>query len=310
MKIIFMGSTEGSLFCLKELCRRGFDIAAVVTQTDKPAGRGMKVSAPPVKAYAVENNIPVFQPETLKDDALLSQLAALSADLIVVVAYGKILPESVLKLPPKGCINLHASLLPKYRGAAPANWAIINGEKETGITTQLMVKKLDAGDILMQEKEVILENDTTSTLLERLIIKGAMLLADTLKSWDEGKINPIPQDDRLVTFAPILKKEDGKIDWNKSATDIVNLVRGTNPWPGAYTELGLETGEKLKLWMAASAQIDIAGEPGQIFTEKERLFVKASSGAVELIEVQPENKRRMIAREYLRGYKLSLKFNS
>ena len=304
MKIIFMGSTEGALLCLEKLVEKGFRIEAVVTQPDRPAGRGRKIVSPPIKPYAIQKGIKVFQPEKIKDESFIKELEALSPDIIAVVAYGRILPEAILNIPPKKCINLHASLLPAYRGAAPVNWSIINGESETGVTTQLMAKELDAGDILLQSKENIRRDDTTSSLLERVMKKGADLLAETIEKWVNGDITPQRQDDSLVSFAPMLKKEDGLIDWGKRAEEVDALVRGVNPWPGAFTYISSEKIERLKVWNCRPLARSYPKEIGSIWVEDKRLIVTAGSGVVELLEVQPENKRRMKAEEYLQGHTL------
>jgi len=308
MKIVFMGSTEGALLCLKKLVEKDFELKAVVTQPDRPAGRGRKIISPPLKPYAIEKGIKVLQPEKMKDSAFLNELESLSPDLIAVVAYGRILPENILNLPPKKCINLHASLLPAYRGAAPVNWAIINGEEETGVTTQLMAKELDSGDILLQAKEKIARDDTTFSLLDKLMKKGADLLAETIDKWARGDIVPQAQDENRVTFAPMLKKEDGIIDWNKKAEDIEFLVRGMNPWPGAYTFLSEEKQERLKIWTCRTLARSYQKDPGSIWIENKRLIVTTGSGVVELLEIQPENKRRMKAEQYIQGYTLPEKF--
>ncbi|RMF98022.1 MAG: methionyl-tRNA formyltransferase [Candidatus Schekmanbacteria bacterium] len=308
MKIIFMGSTEGALLCLKKLVDEGFHIEAVITQPDRPAGRGRKIVSPPLKPYALEKGIKIFQPEKIKEPSFFETLKGLSPDLIVVVAYGKILPEEILNLPPMKCINLHASLLPRYRGAAPVNWAIINGEKETGVTTQLMAKELDAGDILLQEKEEIRPNDTAASLLDRLMKKGAFLLVETIRKWEKGEITPQPQDESAVSYAPMLKKEDGLINWHRKAEEIENQVRGTNPWPGAFTYLTSEKKERLKIWSCRALARSYEKEPGSIWIENKRLIITTGSGVVELLEVQPENKKRMKAEQYIQGYKLPDRF--
>lgn len=305
-----MGSTEGALHCLEKLVETSSHIEAVVTQPDRPAGRGRKIVSPPLKPYAIQKGIKVFQPEKIKDESFIKELESLSPDIIAVVAYGRILPEAILNIPPKKCINLHASLLPMYRGAAPVNWAIINGESETGVTTQLMAKELDAGDILLQSKEKISRDDITSSLLKRLMEKGAELLVETIEKWAKGEIVPQPQDDSLVSFAPMLKKEDGLIDWRKKAEEVEALVRGINPWPGAFTYISSEKSERLKIWTCRPLARSYPKESGSVWVEDKRLIVTAGSGVVELLEVQPENRRRMKSEDYMQGHSLPEKFFS
>ena len=300
-----MGTPEFSVPSLRALLSAGKNIVLVVTQPEKPKGRGQKLSAGCVKEFALKNNLIVSEPRSLKDEGWINELRSLSLDLIVVVAYGKILPEEVLGIPRFGCVNLHASLLPSYRGASPVNWAIINGDKETGVTAIVMDKGVDTGPILLSEKAGIKEDETAGELSRKLSEVGAALLVKAIELFLEGRIKPAPQDDRNATCAPLLKKEDGKIDWNLGAERIKNLVRGLSPWPGAYTFL---RGKLLKIH-SAEAQGDSGDsvdlKPGTVFeSEKGRIRVKCGSGVLEIKELQIEGKRRLSAREFLRGYGL------
>lgn len=300
-----MGTPEFSVPSLRALLSAGKNIVLVVTQPEKPKGRGRKLSAGRVKEFALKNNLIVSEPRSLKDEGWINELRSLSLDLIVVVAYGKILPEEVLGIPRFGCVNLHASLLPSYRGASPVNWAIINGDKETGVTAIVMDKGVDTGPILLSEKAGIKEDETAGELSRKLSEVGAALLVKAIELFLEGRIKPAPQDDRNATCAPLLKKEDGKIDWNLGAERIKNLVRGLSPWPGAYTFL---RGKLLKIH-SAEAQGDSGDsvdlKPGTVFeAEKGRIRVKCGSGVLEIKELQIEGKRRLSAREFLRGYGL------
>jgi len=300
-----MGTPEFSVPSLRALLSAGKNIVLVVTQPEKPKGRGRELSASRVKEFALKNNLIVSEPRSLKDEGWINELRSLSLDLIVVVAYGKILPEEVLGIPRFGCVNLHASLLPSYRGASPVNWAIINGDKETGVTAIVMDKGVDTGPILLSEKAGIKEDETAGELSRKLSEVGAALLVKAIELFLEGRIKPAPQDDRNATCAPLLKKEDGKIDWNLGAERIKNLVRGLSPWPGAYTFL---RGKLLKIH-SAEAQGDSGDsvdlKPGMVFeAEKGRIRVKCGSGVLEIKELQLEGKRRLSAREFLRGYGL------
>lgn len=234
MRVVFMGTPEFAVASLDILLKERIDIVAVVTQPDRPVGRKRIITPPPVKKLAIEHNIPVYQPAKVRDEEFIKKLLSLEPDLIVVVAFGQILSRQVLDIPKIGCINVHASLLPKYRGAAPVQWAIINGEKVTGVTTMWMDEGLDTGDIFLQESIEIKDDWTALELFSELSILGGKLLIDTLKHIKSGNIIRIAQDDTQATYAPMLKKEIGKIDWSKSANEICNLIRGTYPWPCAY----------------------------------------------------------------------------
>lgn len=298
-----MGTPEFAAPSLKALIGAGEDVAAVVTQPDKPKGRGKQLTPPPVKELALKYNIPVLQPEKIRDEAFINIIQKLRPDIIVVIAYGKILPKAILDIPPKGCINVHASLLPKYRGAAPINWAIINGEKETGITTMLMDEGMDTGDILLTERVEIQDNDTTDSVYEKLKDIGANLLIKTISGLKKGTIQPIDQDDSHATYAPMLKKEDGRIDWAIKPEEIRNLIRGMYPWPGAYTRW---EGKQLKIFKAQVASEErISEEPGVIIkTSTDGIYVATSAGILLITELQPENKSKMSASEFIKGYKI------
>lgn len=301
LRIVFMGTPEFAVPSLRALIEVGENVVAIVTQPDKPRGRGKKLTPPPVREAALKHNIPVFQPEKIKDEPFITAISNFSPDVIAVVAYGKILPKAILDIPPKGCINVHASILPKYRGAAPINWAIINGEKETGITTMLLDEGMDTGDMLLTEKVEIRDDDTTSSLHDRLKYIGADLLIKTIKDIKSETIRPIPQDDSQATYAPMLKKEDGRIDWTMKAEEIKNLIRGLNPWPGAYTRWD---GKQIKIFKA-EVEAGVKEEPGTVINiSTEGIFAATGKGILLIKELQPENKNRMTASEFIKGYRI------
>lgn len=306
-KILFMGTPEFAVPSLERLIEQGFKPIAVVTQPDRPRGRGQKVLPSPVKVKAEAHRIKVLQPEKIRSPEVQQVLAELAPDLIVVVAYGQILPESILKIPPYGCINVHASLLPRYRGAAPIQWAIINGETETGVTTMLMDKGMDTGPILLQERVPIEPEDTAGSLQDKLALRGADLLLRTLRALEEGTLHPQPQDPSQATYAPLLKKEDGLLDWRDSAQRIHCKVRGLNPWPGAYTYFN---GKILKIWktLLVPHYVDeTASPPGTILEIRkgEGPLIKTGEGCIILTELQPENRRIMTGEEFCRGYRIT-----
>jgi methionyl-tRNA formyltransferase len=300
MRIVFMGTPEFAVPSLKALIESGDEVVAVVTQPDKPKGRGLEVTPPPVKTLAQKYGIPVLQPQKIKTEEFLKQLEELRPDIICVVAYGKILPKGILELPRYGCINVHASLLPKYRGAAPINWAIIRGEKVTGITTMKMDEGMDTGDILLQREVPIEDEDTAETLSHKLSLTGAEVLIETLNLLKEGKLKPIPQNHSQATYAPMLKKEDGEIDWGKTAEEIKNLVRGTLPWPGAYTFLDNKI---LKVYKVRV--VEGQGKPGEVIkSDKETLRVATGENALDILELQIEGGKRLDTATFLRGRKI------
>jgi methionyl-tRNA formyltransferase len=298
MRIVFFGTPFFAVPSLVALLQSQEKIIAVVTQPDKQKGRGRVLSPPPVKEIALRQGTRVLQPKSLKDPSFLDELYTLKPDMIIVVAYGKILPPQVLGLPPHGCINVHASLLPKYRGAAPIQWAIIQGEKETGITTMMMDEGLDTGNILLQEKTVIYDDDNSETLGKRLADIGGSLLIRTIDKIKEGSVTPAPQTG-TSNYARPLKKEDGRIDWSNAATDLYNFVRGMYPWPCAYCYLNQE---RIKITRAIA--VEGHGIAGRIEKADEELLVGTGEGFLSLTELQPEGKRLMTAKDFLMGRRL------
>lgn len=295
MNIVFMGTPDFAVPCLQKLLDAGYPVTGVFTQPDKPKGRGYKLVPPPVKELAVVHQIPVFQPTSLRNDESFEMIKNCAPDLIVVVAYGKILPKRVLELPRYGCINVHASLLPKYRGAGPIQWAILNGESETGITTMFMGEGLDTGDMLEQVKTPIGENETADELYTRLSKMGAETLLVTLQKLEADALLRTPQDDSLSCYAPILDKSLCPLDFNKTAREIHNQIRGLSSWPAATTTY---KGKRLKVY--ESRLVTQSGEPGEILDSK-RFIVACKEGAVELVSVQYEGGRRMAGDAFLRG---------
>ncbi len=302
MKIIFMGTPDFAKESLEALYNAGHEILAVVTTPDRPKGRGMKLVASPVKEYALTKNLKIFQPEKIrKDISFMEEIKNLEPDVICVVAYGKILPKEILDIPKLGCINVHGSLLPKYRGAAPIQWAVINGDKVTGVTTMYMDANMDTGDMILKEEVEIGENETTGELWNRLSKIGAKLLIETLEQIEKGIAPRIPQSGDF-SMAPMLDKEMSKIDWtNKSAKEIKNLVRGLNPIMGTYSYLN---GKKIKFWRVdAISDNNSEVECGTVVksNNKEGLFIKAKEGTIKVIEIQGENAKKMNILDFLRG---------
>jgi len=298
-----MGTPDFAVTSLKALSDAKHSILAVITQPDKPKGRGRVMTMPPVKALAIKQGIPVYQPEKIRDKGIIQKIKTLSPDLIVVVAYGKIIPETILNIPPKGCINVHASLLPKYRGAAPINCAIIRGEQETGVTIMFIDKGMDTGPVLSAEKVPIYCSDTAIDLHDKLKIKGAQLLVKTIELLQMDNIVPEPQDDSMATYAPMLKKEDGRVDWGKDAEEIRNLVRGLFPWPCAYTHCNDTT---LKIFNGKIAPKLTNAIPGTVIgTDTDGLRIATGNGIFIIQEVQPANGKRLKISEFLRGHKIA-----
>ncbi len=302
MKILFMGTPEFAVPCLEALIQSAHQVVGAVTQPDKPVGRGHKLTPPPVKKCALEHGIDVFQPETLKDFAFKEELEKLSPDLIIVVAYGKILPEYILNFPKYGCINMHASLLPKYRGAGPIQWSVINGEKKTGITSMQMEKGLDTGDMLLKCETEIGEYETADELHDRLMVMGADLLIETIKCLEEGTLKPEKQNDEESSYAPMISKETAKIDWSKSSEEILCLIYGMNSWPVAHT---LYMGEPMKIRRAVKAG-SAKGSCGQILGADEKgIEVVCGDGkAIMITEVQFQGSKAMAVRDYLNGHRI------
>lgn len=296
-----MGTPRFAVPSLTAVADAKEELIGVVTQPDRPKGRGERIASSPVKAWAVAKGIPVYQPIKVRAPEFLKKLRDLSLDLIVVVAFGQILPKALLEIPRSGCVNVHASLLPKYRGAAPINWAIIRGERETGVTTMLMDEGMDTGPILLQERGPIEPDDTAESLAERLQVIGAGLLVRTIAELKAGKLKPKPQDSSQATMAPLLKKEDGLIQWDQPAEAIVNWVRGLIPWPGAYTFYGPQ---RWQLWKVSALDSPLRhATPGEILeVQKDGVLVATADRAIRIEELQPENKRRMKTREYLAGH--------
>ena len=303
MRVVFMGTPDIAATCLKKILADGFEVVGVYTQPDRPKGRGMKMVYSPVKEVAIANNIPVFQPENFREDETVEQLRALQPDVCAVVAYGRILPQRVLDIPTCGCINIHASLLPQYRGSAPYQWAVLDGLKETGVTAQHMVWEMDAGDVIDVAKTEIGENETAGELLDRLAVLGADLLSRTLNRAKCGdKCCGQPQCKEDVTFAPMLDKTMCPIDWTKTACQVHNHVRGLHPWPVATMEL---QGKKFKVH--ATRVVEGSGKPGEILgLTKTGLRIACGEGAVEVIQLQAEGGKRMAAPDYFRGHPLEL----
>ena len=301
MRVVFMGTPDIAATCLKKILADGFEVVGVYTQPDRPKGRGMKMVASPVKEVALTANIPVFQPETFREEETVEALRALKPDICAVVAYGRILPQKVLDVPTFGCINIHASLLPKYRGSAPYQWAVLDGLKETGVTAMYLCREMDAGDIIDVSKTPIGENETAGELLDRLAVLGADLLSKTLSRFAaEGKVPATPQNPEEVSYAPMLDKTMCPIDWNKSAVQVHNHVRGLHPWPVATMVL---QGKTFKVH--DTRVVSGSGAPGQILgLTKTGLVIACGEGAVEITSLQAEGGKRMAAPDYFRGHPL------
>ena len=300
MRVVFMGTPDIAATCLKKIVADGFDVVGVYTQPDRPKNRGHKLTASPVKEVALENNIPVFQPETFKDESAVEELRALKPDICAVVAYGRILPQSVLDVPTFGCINIHASVLPKYRGSAPYQWAVLDGLSETGVTAMYLCRQMDAGDIIEISRTPIGPDETAGELLDRLAVLGADLLSRTLTRFKNGRVEATPQDESQVSYAPMLDKTMCPMDFTKTARQVHDHVRGLNPWPVATTELG---GNRFKVY--ATAIVDGKGEPGEILgLTKTGLKIACGEGAVEIRILQAEGGKRMAAPDYFRGHPL------
>jgi methionyl-tRNA formyltransferase len=300
LNLVLCGTPRFAVPTLEKLVEAGFNMRLVVTRPDKPRGRGMELAPSPVKQRTLELGLPVTQPEKIKhNEEFCAQLTALQPDAIIVVGYGRIIPQWMIALPSLGNINLHASLLPKYRGAAPVQWAIARGEAVTGVTTMRIDAGLDTGDILLQKEVAIAPQDTTETLAPRLAAIGADLTVETLHGLKAGTIQPRPQDNTRATLAPILKKEDGRIEFHLTAQEICNRVRGFQPWPGTFTSF---RGKNLHVWSATPVQRTLA--EGEVIVDTDRFMVGCGAGtALALLEVQPEGKKRMAVRDFVHGYR-------
>ncbi len=297
MKIIYFGTPDFAIPPLKKLLESKHEVVAVVTAPDKERGRGRKVSFTPVKEFALENSLPVLQPENLKEENFVEKLKEFNADVFVVVAF-RILPEAVYSLP-HYAFNLHGSLLPKYRGAAPIQWALINGETETGVTTFLLEKKVDTGNIILQKKIAIAPEDDFGSLHDKLSELGADAVLETVEILESGNFTPLPQNDALASKAPKITKEIAKINWDENAERIVNLVRGLSPFPAAFFE---RNGKIYKVYKAKTSDENLS--PGEVKQTKKELYIGAKNGAVQILELRPEGRKRMTAEDFWRGYSL------
>ncbi|MBR5126467.1 MAG: methionyl-tRNA formyltransferase [Oscillospiraceae bacterium] len=303
MRVVFMGTPDIAATCLKKILADGFDVVGVYTQPDRPKGRGMKMVYSDVKQVALEHDLPVFQPENFREEETVEQLRALKPDICAVVAYGRILPQKVLDIPTFGCINIHASVLPQYRGSAPYQWAVLDGLQETGVSAMYLVREMDAGDIIEVSGTPIGENETAGELLDRLAVLGADLLSKTLSRFAaEGAVPAVAQDPAQVSYAPMLDKTMCPIDWNKTAQQVHNHVRGLHPWPVATMEL---QGKKFKVH--ETRVVDGNGHPGEILgLTKTGLVIACGEGAVEIRSLQAEGGKRMASPDYFRGHPLEL----
>lgn len=300
MRIVYMGTPDFAVPALQSLIAAGHDVVGVFTNPDRPSGRGKKTKPSPVKRAALQHSIPVCQPRRVRgNEEALEQFRAWAPDVAVVAAYGQILPQTFLDVPTRGCVNIHASLLPKHRGAAPINWCIINGDQTTGVTTMQMDAGLDSGPMLLRREIEIGDLETAGELHDRLCELGAELIVETLVSMEAGTLEPTPQDDAESTYARMMSKEDGLVDWTISGPDIANLILGTNPWPGGYT---FHEDQRLKMHRARA--VEGSGQPGEILIADRRLVVAAGDQAVDCLELQAPGSRAMSALDFLNGYPL------
>ena len=296
-----MGTPDIAATCLTKILNDGFEVVGVYTQPDRPKGRGMKMVASPVKEVALAHNLPVFQPENFREEETVQQLSSLKPDICAVVAYGRILPQKVLDVPTFGCINIHASVLPKYRGSAPYQWAVLDGLTESGVTAMYLCREMDAGDIIDVSKTPIGENETAGELLDRLAVLGADLLSKTLTRFEQGKVEAVPQNPNEVSYAPMLDKTMCPIDWTQTSQQVHNHVRGLHPWPVAIMEL---QGKKFKVH--ETRVVEGSGAPGEILgLTKTGLVIACGEGAVEIRSLQAEGGKRMAAPDYFRGHPLN-----
>ena len=299
MRVVFMGTPDFAVGTLEAILAAGHEVVGVFTQPDKPKGRGKNMQFPPVKETALAHGMPVYQPEKIREASFVDTLRKMEPEVIVVVAFGQILTKEILDMPKYGCINVHASLLPKYRGSAPIQWAVINGEKESGVTTMLMNEGIDTGDMLKKAVVPLDEKETGGSLFDKLADEGAKLLVETLKDLEQGTITRTPQQEEEATHVKMLDKKMGLIDFSKSAVEIERLIRGLNPWPSAYTGY---KGKTLKIWDADVVDKEMDGEVGQVVeVSKHELFIKTGKGLLSLQEVQLEGKKRMDIDAFLRG---------
>ena len=304
MRVGFMGTPDIAATCLEKILKDGFQVVGVYTQPDRPKNRGMKLAFSPVKELALQHDLPVFQPESFKDPETVEQLKELAPDVVAVVAYGRILPQSVLDVPPKGCINIHASVLPKYRGSAPYQWAVLDGEAETGVSAMYLCRQMDAGDVIDVSKTPIGPDETAGELLDRLAVLGADLLSKTLGRLSCGEVTATPQDESKVCYAPMLDKSMCPIDWTKTAQQVHDHVRGLHPWPVATADLA---GTRFKIHATTVVANEKNAQPGTILAlTKTGLVVACGQGAVEIRSLQAEGGKRMAAPDYFRGHPLEL----
>lgn len=304
MKVIFMGTPDFSVGTLEALIEAGHEVALVVTQPDKPKGRGGKMQYTPVKEVAVAHNIPVYQPKRIREPECIEELRKYNADIMVVIAFGQILPKEILEMTPYGCVNVHASLLPSYRGAAPIQWAVINGEKVSGVTTMQMNEGLDTGDMLLKVEIPLDEKETGGSLHDKLAEAGARLCVETLDALKAGTVTPEKQGDSPTAYAKMLDKHMGKIDWKMSAKEIERLIRGLNPWPSAYTRWN-ENDKGMKIWEAEVAEGQTDKAAGTVVeVAKDGFFVQTGDGLLKITALQIPGKKRMDAAAFLRGYQM------
>ena len=304
MRVVFMGTPDIAATCLKRILETGTQVVGVYTQPDRPKGRGMKMVYSPVKEVALQHDLPVFQPENFREAETVQQLRALQPDVVAVVAYGRILPQKVLDIPPKGCINIHASLLPQYRGSAPYQWAVLDGCKETGVTAMYLCREMDAGDMIDTAVTAIGPNETAGELLDRLAVLGADLLKDTLSRMEQGAVKGTPQDHAKATYAPMLDKSMCPIDWTQPAQKIHDKVRGLHPWPVATAEI---QGTKFKIHATVVLDETTDAAPGTILgLTKTGLRMACGEGVIEIRSLQAEGGKRMAAPDYFRGHPLEL----
>ena len=307
MKIIFMGTPDFSVGTLEALVEAGHEVVLAVSQPDKPKGRGKEMQFTPVKECALKYNIPVYQPRRVREAQCMEELQKYNADIMVVVAFGQILPKEILEMTPYGCVNVHASLLPKYRGSAPIQWAIINGEEVTGVTTMQMDEGIDTGDMLLKTEVIIEPKETGGSLFDKLAAAGAKLCVETLEALQNKTVTPIPQGETTTAYAKMLDKQLGDINWNKTAVEIERLIRGLTPWPSAYTNWNEKV---MKIWDAEVSDIDVEMEdakPGTIVkVEKDAFYVQTGEGLLKVCELQIPGKKRMDAGAFLRGYQVKV----
>lgn len=299
MRIVFMGTPDFAVPTLESLVKGGHEVIAAVTQPDKPKGRGKAVLMTPVKEKALECDIPVYQPVKARDPEFVEILKGMNPDVIVVVAFGQLLPKAILDIPKYGCVNVHASLLPKYRGAAPIQWAVIDGEEKSGVTTMLMNEGLDTGDMLEKVEYVLDAKETGGSLFDKLSALGGELILSTLEKLENGTITRTPQGETPTAYAKMLKKSMGEIDWSMEAVKIERLIRGLNPWPSAYTSL---KGKTVKIWAAEVVDGEVTGNPGRATVTKDQILVETGEGFLSITELQLEGKKRMETAAFLRGF--------